>query len=176
MEENILKVCRKCATSNREDNVYCKKCGAVLDVQTTAVKAQKKPVVPQLKEMRWRYVLVGVFVMLGVVSLMSAVAFFTGQGLGFGSLGIDGFASEIIRTGAIAAGLFFVAFALSGAVLTWLAKSRITREVTVAVTLVLAVLGVVGSLLTDDALIVAGLLWAPSVAFALLGARLTRNE
>jgi hypothetical protein len=176
MEENNLKICRKCATPNREDNVYCKKCGAVLDVQTTAVKAQKKPVVPQLKEMRWRYVFIGVFVMLGIVSLMSAVALLAGQGLGFGALGFEGIASDIVRTGAIAAGLFFVAFGLSGVVLAWLARARITREVAIATTLVLAVFGVVGSLLTADALIVAGLLWVPSVASSVLGARLARHE
>ena len=174
MSEENLRPCRKCKAPNRVDNTYCRKCGAVLDVGTTEIRAQRKPVMPRFEGMRWRYVLIGIFVMLGFVFFLSFAAFIAGRALGFGSGGIGSLATNIIQIGFIAAALFFVAFGISGVVLAWLARDRITREVALSTVLVIGMLGVVGSLLTSDFLIVAGLLFLPSLASAVLGVRLTK--
>ncbi len=172
MNDETLRPCRKCGAPNRNDNIYCRRCGAVLAVGTAEVRAQKRPVSPK-RGMRWRYVLLGVFVMPGILCFLAFAALLIARFLGVGG-GLGGMVSNIVRIGLLSAALFFVAFGLGGGVLTWIARQRIPREVALSAVLVFVVLGVVGSLITSDLLIVAGGLFLPSLISAVLGGRLVK--
>lgn len=173
MKAEPPKICRKCATENRADNIYCKKCGAVLDVKTVQIKAQAKPVAPKLRGIGWRYVLIGVFVMLGFVCFFGGAAFLVSKMLGFFSGGFESIADNLLSIGIGATALFVVAFGISGVVLAWLAKERITNEVSISATVVIAALGAAGAAVTVDIAIVAALLFVPSVVSAVLGVKMT---
>lgn len=166
--------CRRCQTPNRTDNAYCRKCGVALNISTTEIRAQRKPVMPKLRGMQWRFLFVGFFVMLGIVFTLVAVSAFTARVLGLGGTSIDGIAQNVLPLTFATAGIFFVGFGVSGYVLAWLARRRISTEVAVSTTLVLALLGVVGSLVTPDLAIVAGVAFVPSLVSAVLGVRLAR--
>ena len=172
MSTESLNKCRKCGTSNRADNAYCRKCGAVLYITTTQVNAQPKPVMPDPTGLKWRFIWLGVFVMLGLVSALLFFALFLGSVTGIGANGLSGLVEDLFRLVLLTGVLFFVAFGLSGLVMAWLSKRSVTKEVVIASSVVVALLGAAGSTLTTDLLVVAGMVLPLSAAAAWLGAKL----
>jgi len=173
MNDGNLSACRKCGTLNRIDNTYCRKCGAVLEVRTSEIRAQPKPVRPRFEGIRWRYVIIGVFVMVGLVSFLSVVSFIAAGALG---MGIDNLTRDLVQVSIITTAAFFVAFGIGGMVLSRLARQPIPREVALSTVLVMGAFGVIGSIVTSDLVIVAGVILVPSLASAVLGARLTKTR
>ena len=160
--------CRKCGTHNPQENIYCRKCGAVLSVPTGLIRAQRKPLVPQNMGMKWRYVPVGLFIMLGVAALSLGAAALLGVGpalLG-GALG-----AGILNTILFIGFLFFITFFIGGAVLSFICRRAATVEAILASILAVLLLGVVGSALATDLLIAAAVALLPSAGAAWLGAR-----
>ncbi len=169
--------CRKCGTPNPIGNEYCRKCGAVLAVPTAAVKAQRRPVLPAMKGIRWRWVGMSVLVILGAMAILLGavmlVAYFAFDALmdtKFHDLG--GMTSEFLGLAIAVVTSFLVAFALGGLAVAWLAGRRIVMEPVIAAFVVLTLLGVVGSAVTGDALLIAAVMLLPSAALAGLGGRL----
>jgi len=169
------KICRKCGTNNRPDNSYCRKCGAVLDITTAAINAQPKPVTPDPKGIRWRYVGVGIFVMLGLTSCFLGAAAVLYSVLDVGKSGLSGLVADLFVFIGFVGVLFLIAFGLGGVVMAWLSRRPVTKEVTIATVAVIALLGAAGSTLTADMLIVAGIVIMPSVAAAWLGTKTNKG-
>jgi hypothetical protein len=111
--------------------------------------------------------------MLGLVSFLSFACFIAAEALG---LGIGSLTEDLVQISIIAAVVFFVAFGLSGAVLSRLAREPIPREVALSTALVIGALGVLGSIVTSDLMVVAGAILLPSLASSVLGAQLTRSR
>ena len=163
--------CRKCGADNPTSNQYCKKCGAVLSVSTSVVRAQRVPVSPVDTRFKMRYVIVGAFVMLGLAAVAIGIALLCGVKSGIGEHGlVGGLLMFTVSIGAV----FIVSFGLSGLLLSQLAGRSVGRESFIAAALVIAVLGVVGSTVVFDLLIAAGLLLLPTAFAAWLGARLKK--
>jgi hypothetical protein len=165
--------CRKCGVPNPPGNQYCKKCGAVLSVSTTILKAQRKPVKPQDTGFKWRYVWVGGFVMLGLAAVAIGTAIFLGLRVQVEERGVvGGLAAFAVALGVV----FLISFGISGFLLGLLAKRAVPREAFVAAALVVTLLGVIGSTVTYDLAITAGLLLLPTGFSAWLGSRLRGRE
>jgi magnesium-transporting ATPase (P-type) len=170
MEQTMSKPCRKCRTPNPQENVYCRKCGAVLGVATALVRAQRKPIKPLNTGMRWRHVFIGVFVMLGIAAVFIAIATIFGLQP---TVGQSATGRGILNLALTALGLFIVAFFLGGVILARLSKQPATRESVLASVLAVLMLGVVGSVMTIDLLIAAAVALLPSIGAAWLGARIS---
>lgn len=163
--------CRKCGTSNPTSNQYCKQCGAVLRVSTEVVRAQRAPVSPVDTRFKFRYVLIGALVMLGLSAAAVGLALLCGVRNGVSEAGIvGGLMMFTLSVGTI----FVVSFGLSGALLSLFADRAVGRESFVAAVLVIAALGVIGSTVVFDLLITAGVLLLPTAFAAWIGARVKR--
>jgi hypothetical protein len=89
-----LRNCRKCAAQNPDTNQYCHKCGCVLDVATSMVRAQPRTFIPFVQKFRWRWVALSALVIMGTTTLAAvgvglAVASGLGQGIAAGFSGCD---------------------------------------------------------------------------------------
>ena len=172
-----MEPCRKCGTPNPVANQYCRKCGATLDVSTVEVKAQRRPVLPSLSGIRWRWVGLGALVTLGIVSTMlgglAVIARFA-ISVGPGSVCVDlaSLADRFIGLAIAAVATFLLAFGLGGMFTGWVARRRAAAEAVLASIAVLILTGSAGMLLTEDAPIVAAVLALPSAVLAALGGRL----
>ena len=164
----VTKPCRKCGTPNPMENIYCRKCGAVLSVSTGVIRAQRKPLVLRYAGMKWRFVPAGLFIMLGVAALGLGAAALLGVGpaLSGGELGA-GILNTILFIGL----LFFIAFFIGGAVLSLISRRTAGPEAILASILAVMLLGVIGSALATDLLIAAAVALLPSAGAAWLGAR-----
>ena len=169
MQNTGTKPCRKCGTENPQENIYCRKCGTVLSVSTGLIRAQRKPLSLRSTGMKWRYVPVGLFVMLGV----AAVGIGTAAVLGIGPALLGGeLGAGIMNTILFIGMLFFVAFFVGGAVLSLICRRTAAAESMLASILAVLLLGVVGSALATDLLIAAAVALLPSVGAAWIGARI----
>ncbi len=163
------KPCRKCGADNPLENGYCKKCGAVLGVATSVIRAQRKPIVPEDTSVRWRWVLIGVPMMIGLLSVLNAAGALVGVHSLFGKAMSGGnIAGHVLMI----AGMNIVSFFIGGAVLGRIAKRTATRESVIASASAMILLGLVGSVLTKDLLITALIAVIPSTAAAWAGARI----
>lgn len=172
-----LRYCRKCNTENPLRNIYCRSCGAALDVDTDEVKAQPKPVMPKSDRTAWLWVLLGSLVSLGLLSILLGASFFRGLLELVPTVSSNEESSLVLRAdfvkfAALMGFIFITAFAVSGLVVSWLARRSLAREMIISSFLVLSLLAMVGSALTADAAVLAALFLLPSAASAILGARL----
>ena len=71
--------CRKCGTENPVTNEYCCSCGAVLQISTSVMKAQPKAKLPIVNSFQIKWVFTGLFVILGLGTVASALALFIFQ-------------------------------------------------------------------------------------------------
>lgn len=169
------KSCRKCGTPNPEDNVYCRKCGALLDISTREIEAQPKPVMPEEEGIRWRYVGVGIFVLLGLTVCFLGAAAYVGFRMNLGQSGLTGLVADFFTFLTVMGVLFLLAFGIGGVVMGWISSRAVTKEVMIAAVVVIGLLGAAGAALTDDLLIVAAILLLPSMGAAWLGTKSRRR-
>ena len=171
------KPCRKCGELNPVSNDYCRHCGAVLEISTIAVKAQRGPVLPAVRKIRFRYVFLTAAAMLGLMtvlfSIFAAVSWLVFDAAieqrieNLGSVK-GGFVGVTITIGS----LFLLAFGLGGFGISWLAKRRSAVEPMISSVLVLALFTAIGLTISEDAPIITAVLFLPSVASAGLGSKL----
>jgi hypothetical protein len=164
--------CRKCNTPNPATNQYCRSCGAVLQVSTTLVKAQPKTILPFVRRFRWKWVALGVPVILGAttIALLGFALVATvllGATAGAGSLSsIGSRAPGLLVAGGI---VVLAAFALGGLAVGRMAKERSIAEPALASLVVLGVLAVAGTTISGDAALIAAVLALPCAAAAGFG-------
>jgi hypothetical protein len=166
--------CRKCQAPNPKTNQYCRSCGALLDVSTTLINAQRSWILPAAKGIRWKWVLLGAFAMLGFVailigglSLVTAVV--AGDEIGARVTDLAGLARELFGLVIAATALFLVAFGLGGLATSLVARRRTVLESVIAGLAALLLLGAVSTALAVDAVWVVLVLALPSAALAGLG-------
>lgn len=169
--------CRKCGAPNPLGNEYCRKCGAVLSVATAEVKAQRKPVLPAVKQLKWGWAFLGALIMLGIITILLGAVFFLAKVVfdvksAGASPDLRTLASDFLGVSIIAALAFLAAFGLGGAAVSWMSRSRLVLEPAIGAFMVLALLAVIGSVLSRDLGIAAGVMLMPSAALAALGGRL----
>jgi len=164
--------CRKCQTPNPVTNQYCRSCGAVLQVSTTLVKAQPKTILPFARKFRWKWVVLGVPVILGaatiaIVGFTVAAAVLLDPGAASGSLSSLGSRAPglTVAGGAV----FLAAFVLGGLVLGRMAGERSIAEAALASLIVLGVLAAAGTPLSNDAALIAAVLALPASIAAGIG-------
>jgi hypothetical protein len=164
--------CRKCKTPNPVTNQYCRSCGAVLQVSTTLVKAQPKTILPLVRKFRWKWVALGVPVILGAATI-ALLAFVAASALLLDSAATSGSLSSL---GARAPGLvvfggamFLLAFALGGLVVGRMSGQRSIAEPALASLVVLGVLAAAGTPLSGDAALIAAVLALPAAIAAGFG-------
>lgn len=164
--------CRKCKTPNPSTNQYCRSCGAVLQVSTALVEAQPKTILPFVRRFRWKWVALGVPVILGaatiaLVGFAIVASLLLGAGATGGSLASLGSRAPGL---AVAGGaVFLLAFALGGLVVGRMARERSIAEPALASLIVLGVLAAAGSALSGDAALVAAVLALPAAVAAGFG-------
>ncbi|MCP4679855.1 MAG: hypothetical protein GY854_31055 [Deltaproteobacteria bacterium] len=174
MNRETSRPCRKCGSPNPLSNEYCRQCGAVLDVATAEVKAQRRPILPAVKEIHWRWVGMSALVTLGLMAILmgvlSLVAWLVfdvinqAEFYDFGAM-----TNEFAGLAIAAVTLFIISFGLGGLAIAWITKQHTVIEPTIAAFVVLTLLGVVGSSVTDDALWAVAVMLVPSAALAGLG-------
>lgn len=164
--------CRKCGEPNPETNQYCQKCGAVLHVSTRMVQAQPKAIHPIIHKFSKRWLLIGLFTMLGAATFAALIAFVL---LIFVfSIKIGSANGGLLNTGAVGvfilvALVFLCAFGIGGFLITWISKKVRVLEPALSALIVVLIVGVLGRSISTDALIGALLLSVPSAVFAGLG-------
>lgn len=173
MTDSLDKTCGKCGAVNPGTNEYCRRCGAIIGVTTAMIRAQKKPFMPRIQGVRWRWVGLGALVLLGANALAAGAAAglffaFFGPAAGVDAGLLGRFAGLMAALGV--AGL--AAFAAGGAFMGFLSRQPGAAEPALAACLVIGLLAVVGSALTSDAILVAGLALLPCAAAAGLGGRM----
>ena len=160
-------LCRKCGTANPSGNAYCRKCGVVMSVSTGLIRAQRSPLKIRDTGMKWRFVPVGLLIMIGTIALGTGVS----TVLGLRPMMMGGDATAGLLGSAIATTiLFFVSFFVGGALLSRLSKRTATPEAVLSSALAILLLGVIGSALAADLMIAAGIALIPSAGAAWLGA------
>lgn len=164
--------CRKCKTPNPATNQYCRSCGAVLQVSTTLVKAQPKTLLPFVRKFRWKWVALGVPVILGAATIALlgfavAAAVLLDAGATSGSLSSLG--SRAPGMAIVGGVVFLLAFALGGLVVGRMARERSIAEPALASLIVLGVLAVAGTPLSGDAALIAAVLALPAAIAAGFG-------
>ena len=149
----------------------------MLSASTIAVRSQLKPVSPPRKGIRWRWVGLGTFLILGLITVLQGTLFLVAWLImdlktSVGIRDLSALTNELLGLSIAAAILFLLAFGLGGAGLAWLSKRNTALEPVIAAFVVLFLLGMVGSALTKDAPIVIGVLAVPLATLAGLGGRL----
>ncbi len=172
--------CRKCRTLNPVGNQYCRKCGAVLEVSTTEVRAQPRPIKPTIKEIRWRWIALGALVVLGVVTLLLGI-FITLTYLIMSSTfeQTKDLAAAAEHFGGVMAGgamVFIAAFGIGGAATTWLSRQSSFVEPALSALIVVVLLTIIATSMVDGALWITGILVAPCIFMAGLGGRLAGRK
>jgi len=167
-----LRNCRKCAAQNPDTNQYCHKCGCVLDVATSMVRAQPRTFIPFVQKFRWRWVALSALVIMGTTTLAVtgvglAAAGSLGQGIAADSLGAT--AAKAPGLAVLAVVALLAAFGLGGLVSARMSRGRTVAESALAALVVLGLLTVVGSSLSHDAPLGAALLALPCAFVAALG-------
>jgi hypothetical protein len=164
--------CRKCKTPNPATNQYCRSCGAVLQVSTTLLKAQPKTLLPFVRKFRWKWVALGVPVILGAATIALlgftlAAAVLLDAGATGGTLrSLGSRAPGMAVAGGVA---FLLAFALGGLVVGRMARQRSIAEPALAALIVLGLLAAAGTPLSGDAALIAAVLALPAAIAAGLG-------
>ena len=169
--------CRKCGALNPAQNDYCASCGAILQVSTSMMKAQPKPVTPVVHRFEQRWLLTAVFVFLGVwvLSLVFFVVFArfffhaSINDMSFGETGIQTRMMPVLLPALAVATLLYLG---AGVLISQLAQTAKTLETIIAAALVSILIGVAGSIISSDFLLVSVLVGAPGVVVAGIGARL----
>lgn len=172
--ENRLEPCRKCGSPNPKTNQYCRSCGAVLEVSTTLVKAQRSWILPAAKGIRWKWVVFGAFATLGLAGVLLAGLYLIASLLlsdtaGLGVTDLASLRDELLGFVIVSAALFLLAFGLGGVATSLVARRRAVIESAIAAFFVLILFGAVGISVTSDAVVVAAVLALPCVALAGLG-------
>jgi len=147
----------------------------VLRVSTTSVLAQLKPIEPADKRIHWRWVGLGVLVILGMMTFLLGTFLFVASTTISAEENIRDLSALIDEyLGLAIAGTtsFLLSFGVGGMAITWLANRRAILEPAIAAAAVLALLAIVGWTLTKDAPLVAAALALPAAALAALGGRL----
>jgi len=167
-----LRNCRKCGSPNPDSNQYCNKCGCVLDVATSLVRAQPRTLLPFVQRFRWRWVGLSALVIMGTttvaaIGVVAAAAVILGQGPAPDSLGA--IAARAPGLAALTAVAVLAAFWLGGLVSARMSRGRTVAESALAALVVLGLLTAVGSSLSRDAPLGAALLALPCAFAAALG-------
>ena len=168
-----MRNCRKCGSPNPDSNQYCAKCGCVLDVATSMVRAQPRTFIPFVQKFRWRWVALCALVMMGTATLAAAgvgaaAVGMLSEGMASGSLGA--LAAKAPGLAVLAGAAALAAFALGGLVSARMSRGRTVAEAALAALAVLGLLAVVGSSFSSDAPLGAALLALPCAFAAALGA------
>jgi len=166
-----LEPCRKCGTPNPKSNQYCKNCGAVLSVATFQVKAHISTLFPVIVGFRWRWVLLGVPVLLGTV-FVSAVGIAALLGVMIrnfkgGSLLFVWAKTPIVAIISIL--LFMSAFTLGGFMIARVSGKHTVAEPAVASLFVLLCLTLAGFSVSTDAIWVGALFALPCALMGAIG-------
>ncbi len=177
MGEDEIQPCRKCHAPNPISNEYCRECGALLSVSTVAIMAQSGPILPAVKKIRWQWVGLGALAILGLIAvflgILTLIAWlFIGVTGGIGVRDLGALTDEFLGLSIAAVTLFLAAFGFGGVTVALLSKHRIIFEPVIAALVVLILLGVVGSAMTNDAPFVAAIFGLPSAVLAGLGSRI----
>lgn len=167
-----MKSCRKCAADNPDSNQYCHKCGCVLDVATSLVRAQPRTLVPFVQRFRWRWVALAALVIMGTTTLAAvgigaAAAGTFDQGIAGESLGAV--AAKAPGFAALAVAAVLAAFALGGLVSAKMSRGRTVAESALAALVVLGLLTGAGSSVSRDAPLAGAILALPCAFVAALG-------
>jgi len=168
--------CRKCGKPNPSSNDYCRQCGALLEISTAMLQAQKRPIMPIVKGLSWKWILISTLVTIGFAAvLLSGVAllawlFFDRAS----SPGPTDLASTLKDFAGFAAGgvtAFLLAFGLASFTIARIAGRPTAIEAVISAFAVHSLLATVGSALTSDAIYVAILMVIPSAVVAGLGGK-----
>jgi hypothetical protein len=167
-----LKSCRKCGAPNPDGNQYCHKCGCVLDVATSMVRAQPKTLLPFVQTFRWRWVALSALAIMGTTALAAAglgagAAGLLDRGIADGSLG--SIATRAPGMAAVAGAVALLAFALGGLASARMSRGRTIAEAGAGALIAVALWTAVGSSLSTDALLVGALLALPCAIAAAFG-------
>lgn len=167
-----MKSCRKCAAHNPDTNQYCHKCGCVLDVATSMVRAQPRTLIPFVQRFRWRWVALSALVIMGTATLAAvgigaAAAGVFDQGIAGESLGAV--AAKAPGFAAFAVVAVLAAFALGGLVAAKMSRGRTVAESALAALVVLGLLTGAGSSVSRDAPLAGAILALPCAFVAALG-------
>ena len=164
-----MEPCRKCGTPNPEANQYCRGCGAVLNVSTAMVEAQRSLLLPASRGIKLRWIALGAASMLGFAAvLVGALVVVVGATAGAAAGG--GSVADRLRGLPIAASVvLLLAFGLGGVSVAWMSRGRTVLEPVISSLAVLALLGAAASTLSADAVWVAALLALPGALLAGLG-------
>jgi hypothetical protein len=177
MGNDTMQPCRKCDTENPPHNAYCRKCGAILGVSTMSIKAQPRLIMPVVSRIRWRWVGFGAAIILGLTSVLLALAALAAFGLfdiSSSALRYDGnvLRSNFIIIFGLACCVLLAGFFSGGIATSWISGHQKAAEPTIAACLVMILLAVVGSNLTNDALVLAAVLILPAAIVAGIGGRI----
>ena len=160
-----IEPCRKCGALNPESNEYCSNCGAVLKISTNVMRAQPKVSVPIINRFKIKWVLMGIFVMLGTGTIATILTLLIGISLfkrnGAGNL------SELFFTISLLMGLSFMT---GGAIMSFMSKSSKIAESILASILAALLFGFAGSSISSDILNASLILIIPGALIAGLGA------
>lgn len=169
---STLRNCRKCGSPNPDSNQYCNKCGCVLDVATSLVRAQPRTFMPFVQRFRWRWVGLSVLVIMGTATLAAAgvgvaAAGMLSEGMATDSLG--GIAAKAPGLTVIAVVAVLAAFFIGGLATSRMSRGRTVAEPALAALVVLGLLTGVGSSVSRDAPLAGAILALPCAFTAALG-------
>ena len=164
-DTQIKEPCRKCGSLNPNSNEYCSSCGAVLKISTNLMRAQPKIVVPIISRFKIKWVIMGIFIMLGTGTIAISLTLLIGISL-FKRHGADNL-SELFFTISFLMGLSFMT---GGAIMSLMSKSSKIAESIFASILAALLFGFAGSSVSSDILKASLILIVPGALIAGLGA------
>lgn len=169
--------CRKCGAKNPESNQYCASCGAILQVSTAMIAAQPKSAFLQYHRFQNRWLIISIFVLLGVwvISALATLVFsalflnISVESMTFGETEMTTSAIPILFHGL---GILSVSFFLAGFFISRIARDTKIVETVVSAIIVSIFIGVSGTIISADFLIASLLLGLPGAVAVGLGARM----
>ena len=138
------------------------------------VKAQRSWILPTAGGIRWKWVVTGVFAMLGFIAILFGVLYaLAGQyvqtGTEFTRSSLASLADDLFEVIIMGTALFLAAFGLGGLTVGWVARRRVVFESVISSLAVLVLLAVVSAALVVDASLIVGILALPCIGLAGLG-------
>ena len=169
--------CRKCGKPNPSSNDYCRQCGALLAISTAMIQAQRRPIMPIVKGLSGRWIIISTFVTIGFSAvLLSGVALlawlFFDKVSSPGPTDLASTLKEFAGFAAAGVAAFLLAFGLAAFTIARIAGRPTTVEAVISAFAVHALLAAVGSAITSDAVYVSVLMVIPSAVVAGLGGKI----
>ncbi|MBN2802126.1 MAG: zinc ribbon domain-containing protein [Deltaproteobacteria bacterium] len=160
--------CRKCKKENPLTNEYCSNCGSLLSISTMELKAQPKAKIPIINSFELKWVIAGVFVILGASTIAIILALlFSMLFLKDGELDFKSTASTFIFVVSIFSG---ISFASGGAIISYMSGKSKVIESLISSFICALLLGVAVSSISSQFLTVILILIIPFALLSALGA------